>query len=127
VEQRWLDRQPPPDVLLLPSLIPLVFVALLLLGGGAEPTFGALGDLYQPGAGLLDGLSGPPLLIGGTLCVAIVATSIAIAACYTPRLALHSRPKRPEIKITAARSVLGDEDFAAAVRHGEAQGLDGEP
>ena len=113
----------PPAASRLPSLIPLVLVALLLLGGGAEPTFGPTGDLYQPGAGLLDGLSGPPLLIGGP-CVWRSSPSPPTTPCVS-RFTAGLRGS--EIKITAARSVLGDEDFAAAVRHGEAQASTASP
>jgi hypothetical protein len=63
--------------LIVPSIVPLVLVELLLLGGGAGITVGPLGEL-----------SGPPLAVGAPASALVVAVAALAAARYNRGLAL---------------------------------------
>lgn len=64
-------------VLILPSLVPAALVELLLIDGGASVSFGPL-----------DGMSGPPLVVGAPTSAAVIALAALVAGRYTRHLAL---------------------------------------
>jgi hypothetical protein len=63
--------------LILPSIVPIVLVELLLLGGGAGVVTRPFGDA-----------SGPPLAVGAPAAAAVIAVATVAATRYTRGLAL---------------------------------------